>query len=182
PVEREHLLLGDREEITGLVHVSVLDELVDDRGPKALDVQRRTGREVQQLLATLRRAQRVETPPHRLSLLAHQLRVAGRAPFLHAPWFGAPGALLDHHAHDLGNDVAGLVQDHGVSDAHVLAGDLILVVQRAAAHRRAGDEHRVQRGHRRHRTGAPDVYGNVANHGLALLRWELVRDGPPRGA
>ncbi len=52
--------------------------------------------------------------------------------------------LRDHRADDLGDHVAGLVHDHRVADPHVLARDLVLVVQRRQPDRRAADEDRLE--------------------------------------
>ena len=47
-----------------------------------------------------------------------------------------------HHADHLGDHVAGTAHDHGVADAHVLARDLVEVVQRGIGDGDAADEHR----------------------------------------
>ena len=150
-----------RKRSAGSRRVAEVEELIDDRRPESLDVHRATRREMEQQLATLRGTQRVEAAPHHLSLLADELRVARRAVLGHLPRLGALRALLEDDPDDLGDDVAGLVQQHGVADAHVLACDLVLVVQRAAAHRRAGDERRLEHGDRRHRAGASHLHVDV---------------------
>ena len=79
---------------------------------------------------------------------------------------------------DLGDDVAGLADDHGVAGAHVLGRDLVLVVQRGQADGGAADEHRLEHGERRRPAGAPDRHHDVLEQRRALLRRELVGDGP----
>ena len=49
----------------------------------------------------------------------------------------------------------------GVADAHVLAPDLVLVVQRRVGHRDAADEHRLEPRDRRDRAGAADLHADV---------------------
>ena len=50
---------------------------------------------------------------------------------------------LQHDRDDLRDHVAGALQHHGVADADVLAGDLVLVVQRGVLHQHAADIHRL---------------------------------------
>ena len=59
-----------------------------------------------------------------------------------------------------------------------VACDLVLVVERRARDGDAADMHRLQLGHRRQRTGAPDRDRDPVQHGLGLLGGELVGDGP----
>ena len=68
---------------------------------------------------------------------------------------GRPAA--EHRTDDARNDVAGLLDDHGVALADVLARDVVGVVQRGHRDRRAGHEHRLEHGERRHRAGPADV-------------------------
>ena len=64
---------------------------------------------------------------------------------------------LRHHGNHLRDHVAGALDHHRVADADVLAGDLVLVVQRRAAHQHAADVDRLQLGDRRQRAGAADL-------------------------
>ncbi len=96
------------------------------------------------------------------------------------PLGGAGRAHAEHRADDLGDHVAGLAHDDGVADAHVLAAHLVLVVQRGARDRRAGDGHRVELRERREHAGAADLHADLAQHGRLLLGRELVGDRPAR--
>ncbi len=89
-------------------------------------------------------------------------------------------ALVHEHADDLGNDFPRAPHDDGVADAHVLAPQLILVVERGAPHDHAGHPHGLEFGHRRERAGAPDLHRDVLHARLRLFRGKLVRDRPPR--
>ena len=59
------------------------------------------------------------------------------------------------------SDLAGALDHHAVADADVLAGDLVLVVERGAGDDDAADGDRRQRRHRRQRAGAPDFNRDV---------------------
>ena len=106
----------------------------------------------------------------------------------HGQWVGkakgsaSVGPLVQHHADDLRDHVAGALQDHGVADPDVLAGDLVGVVQGGVAHHHAADGHRLQPRHRGHRAGAADLDVDGLQDGARLLGRELAGDGPARRA
>jgi hypothetical protein len=81
---------------------------------------------------------------------------------------------------DLRDDVAGPPDDHRVARTHVLARDLILVVQRRRGHRDAADEDRLEPCERRHLSGPAGVHLDRTQERRALLGRELERDRPPR--
>ncbi len=91
-------------------------------------------------------------------------------------------ALLQHGRHDLGDDLAGAAHDHGVAFAHVLAVQLVLVVQRREGDRRATDEDRIQHRERRDLAGAAGVDRDARDARRALLGGKLVGDRPARRA
>ncbi len=115
-----------------------------------------------------------------LTLVADHRGATLRADGRHLELALAAVAGLGDDAHDLGDDVAGLVQHDPVADAHVLAPDLVEVVERGPRDRGAGHQHRREVRHRRERAGATDVGDDVLDHGLHLLGRELVGDGPAR--
>ena len=90
-------------------------------------------------------------------LLLHQRRAARRALGGHHPLPQALRAQPEHRPDDLGDDVAGLAQDHRVAGAHVLARDLVAVVQGRPLDRRAGHPGRLHHAERRHPAGAAGV-------------------------
>ncbi len=94
----------------------------------------------------------------------------------------APLAFRHDRPDDFGDDVTRLADDHRVADTHVLAGDLILVVQRRQPDGGTADEDRVQLRERSGTTGAPDAHHDPAEHGRLLLGRELEGNGPPRRA
>ena len=85
-----------------------------------------------------------------------------------------------HRADDARDDVAGLLDDHPVAFADVLARDVVGVVQRRHRDRRAGEEHRLEHRERRHRAGAADVDVDPSQQRRLLLRGELEGDRPAR--
>ena len=88
--------------------------------------------------------------------------------------------LDEHRPDDLGDHVARAPHDHGVALAHVLAPDLVLVVQRGVGHRDAADEHWLEHGERRDLAGPARVHVDRLQQRRALLGRELVGDRPAR--
>ena len=91
---------------------------------------------------------------------------------------GAGGPLVEHDFENLRDHVARALHDDGVADAHVLARDLVLVVQRGVLDDDAADRDRLQLGDRRQRAGAADLNLDTLEHGRRALGRELVRDRP----
>jgi hypothetical protein len=136
-----------------------------------------------QRLAALRAAhQAAGAARHRLALRARDVRAALRTAPRQSHLARVPRAQIRHHAHHFRDHVAGAAHHHRVADAHVLARQLVHVVQRHVADRNAADEHRLEARHGRERTGAPDLELHVAHDRGLLLRRELVRNGPARRA
>ena len=71
-LERQQLLGGDPEQVRRLADIAEVEQLIDDRRPEALDVHGAAGGEMQEQLAALGRAQRIEAAPHHLALLADE--------------------------------------------------------------------------------------------------------------
>ena len=67
------------------------------------------------------------------------------------------GPLLQDDAHDLRDDVAGALDHHRIADAHILARDLVFVVQRGVLHHDAADRDGLQFGDRRQLARAADL-------------------------
>ena len=156
------------------------DELADELVAQAVDVHRLAADPVAQALVGLRGAVDRDAAVGDLALLAHDGTAAAGATVGHAELGRVGGTQLEHGSHDLGNDVAGLVDDDRVAHADVLALDLVLVVQGCAGDGGAGDDHRVELGDRRQDARAADLDADLAQHGALLLGRELERDGPAR--
>ena len=90
--------------------------------------------------------------------------------------------LVEHDFENLRDDVAGALHDDRVADAHVLARDLVLVVQRRVGDDDAADRDRLQLGDRRQRAGAADLDLDRLDDRRRPLGGEFVRDRPARAA
>ena len=91
-------------------------------------------------------------------------------------------ALVLDDADHLGDDVAGALHHDGIADADVLAGDLVLVVERGVRDHHAADRDGLEFRDRRQRAGAADLDLDGLQDGHGLLSGELVGDGPARRA
>ena len=94
--------------------------------------------------------------------------------------FSCAGAAAGDHLDDLGDHVARAAHEDPVAHAHVLAAQLLLVVQRGAAHGDAAHEDGLQVGHRGDGAGAADLHHDLLDLRLHLFGRELEGDGPAR--
>ena len=94
----------------------------------------------------------------------------------------APAARPAPGPSDLRDHIAGALDDDGVADADVLAGDLVGVVQGGVAHHHAAHGDGLQPRHGGDRAGAAHLQVDGLQHGAGLLGGELVGDGPARRA
>ena len=168
---RQPLVLGQarvallqREDVGRLHDAALVVEGLDLLLAEPLDVEGVAPHEMLQALLGLRRADEPagaaahDVDAARLLVdLAHGGAAAGRADLGHLVGLGALRALVEHDAHDLRDDVAGAAHDHRVADADVLAGDLVLVVQRGVRDHDAADRHGLELGGGRQRAGAADL-------------------------
>ena len=132
-----------------------------------------------QPLDALRRAdQAAGAAPHRLAGRAHRVAAADRADLGEHEGLRVLRPPFGHHGNDLRDHVAGALQHHGVADADVLAGDLVLVVQRRVLHQHAADIHRLEPRDRRQRAGAADLDADVAAARSSPVRRGTSRRSP----
>ena len=167
-------------EVRDIVDQASGDHLVDDLVAQAVDVHAATAHPVQQTLLELRWAIDGHTTIGNLAVLVDHGAAAYGADLGHLPVNAVDRALVEHGTHNLGDHVTRLVHDDGVALAHVLAADLVDVVQRGARDGGAGDRHRVELGDRREHAGATHLDANLAQDGLLFLGRELKGDGPTR--
>ena len=124
PLQRLELLHGQREEVRAPVDHAALKELREDGPAGALDVHAAAADEVLVRLRQARRADRVR------AVVAHGAVVLDDR-LAHTGQVAAPGTrghlrvVLEDRPDDLRDDVAGLLEDDGVSDPDVLAPDLV---------------------------------------------------------
>ena len=130
-------------------------------------------------LALGRAAEAGRAPGRGLSLHPGDGGAAHRTPVRHLEPRRVRGALLGvHHPQDLRDHVARPPHDHPVAHAHVLAGDLVLVVQGRVRHRHPAHEHRLEASHRGQRAGPPHLHVDPEEGGHRLLGRELVGERP----
>src|SRR5207253_8234123 len=136
PLQVRDFVDGERVKVGEIFDTLSVHQLFDDRLAEVLDVHGAPRAEVAQACLELRRTRRVQTAPVRLPGQARGgVAADGAAVGEHVG--GRVGRPLGHdHLHDVGDDVAGALDAHGGAHAHVLAPDLVLVVQ---AHVADGD-------------------------------------------
>ena len=141
------------------------DELPDPLLAEALDVHGTAGGEVHDPLHPLGGAVAVDAIGVALALEPDERGPAARAGAREAPRLAADRSGAEHRADDLGDHVAGLAHDDGVSGTDVLQADLVLVVQAGEPDDRAGDAARA-----------------AASRTASLARFARSRRGCPRAA
>ena len=181
-VEPGEIVGRELVEVRHVVHEPRLDELVDELVAHTVDVHAPAAHPMREPLLHLRGAVDGDAAVRDLALLVHHGAAARGARPGHAPLRGVGGALREHRPHDLGDHVTRLVHHDGIAHAHVLAVHLVLVVQRRARDGGARDRHRVEFRDRREHARAAHLDADLAQDGLLLLRRELERDRPARGA
>ena len=182
-------LFRELEDIGRFLDQPFLVEQLDIGAAQSFDVERVAADEMLEPLHGLRRtnqharAAAVDVFLARLLVhFAHGMAAADGAFVRKLIGLRALRPLLQDHAHDLRNDVAGALDHDRVADAHILARDLVFVVQRGVLHHHAADRDGLQFRDRRELAGAADLDVDVEQHGFGLLGREFVRDGPARAA
>ena len=180
PLQGHEVTDGEPVEIGVIADELGGDELVDELVPEPLDIHRAArGKESEPLPDSGRTGNERAAEKDSVGILddaGATFRALGRR----RPRDLVPGALVLLHADDMGDHLARLLDDDDVAGADVLAGDLVGVVEARAADDRAGQLHRLQIGHRRHRPPAPHLDADPGERcrGLELLK--LPRDCPAR--
>ncbi len=116
----------------------------------------------------------------RLTLFTHGSRAAHWADARHGELGSALRPLVQHHRYHFRNHIPRTAHHHGVTDAHVFAPGLVLVVQGGIGYRHAPYKHRRQLGHGGQLAGAPHLHVNVQHGGELLLRGVFMGDSPTR--
>ena len=91
-----------------------------------------------------------------------------------------PGPPVGYHPDDFRDNLAGLLNDHGVADAHVKPANLVFIVQRGTLDRRASEEDRFQFRDRGECAGAADLDGDGFELRLGLVGRILEGHAPAR--
>ncbi len=179
-VEGDEPVDGQVEDVAGVPQQPRVRELTNPFLAESLDVHRAAAREVHDALDPLHRAVDVDAVVIGLAFEAHEGFTARRALRGELPAPGARRSLGEDRPDDFGDHVAGAPDDHGVARAHVLARDVVLVVQRGERDVRAADEHRLEHRERRRPAGPTDADHDVVENSRLLLGRKLVRDRPAR--
>ena len=125
-LQGQQLLLGQVVQVRRILDQFAVDQLLQRRVAKALDVER--ANEVAKVFEDLGGAQWIDTTGGRLPGLSHQVFATFGASLRHVPGAARRRPLLFHDADDLGDDVAGALDDDVVPRPHIFASYFILVV------------------------------------------------------
>src|SRR3569832_1017249 len=192
--------LLQREDISGLPHPFLVEEILQLLLAEPVDVEGAPRHEQFQVLdllertGELARAPRARTLLAGRSLLAHHIGMQrARALLRKMKFFRALGPLVDHDIDHLRNAVAGALDHDRVADPDIAplpqflalvadALDVIFVVQRHVLHDDATDADRLELADRRERAGASDLDLDIAQHRHGARGREFVRNAPARGA
>ena len=134
-VEAEELFFAEEEDVGRIGDVPALLQLRHESPAHALDVHAPTPDEVTDALTGLRGARGIPAPVRDLALAVLDVATAHRTLLRHLE-DGEVLSLLacvDLGAHDLGDDVAGALDHHAVSLAHVEAMHLVVPPTRTGA-------------------------------------------------
>ena len=183
-LQRRELLGVEVVDAGDAVDQPVLEELARALLAQPLDVHRAAAHELLDRLEQLARAARAvgaDRPHAVVGPAPSACRTPGTAP---AP-SGSGERFLRFCAFAVGRDhardhVAGARDDHLVALAHVLARDVLLVVERGELHRHARDLHRLELGERHHVPGAAHVPHHPLERGGGGHRRELPGDRAAR--
>ena len=181
-VERGDIFDAQLVEIAHVAHEPGFEHLVDDFLAQAVDIHAASAYPMQQTLLGLRGAIHRHAAIGDLAFVIHHRAAACGAVRGHIPLNGASGAFFQHGANNLGNHVAGFMHHDGVAHAHVLAANLVDVMQRGARDGRAGYGNGVEFGDRREHASAAHLNANFAQHGLLFFGREFECNGPTRRA
>ena len=182
PWKRRHLLHREPVEVGRVAHQACVEQRGHELLPHELDVHDRAAHPVHEALGGLGGAVDAHAAVGDLAVLMHHGAAAARAVRGHLERRGVGGPERKNGPHNLGDDVACLVDHHRVAHANVLAVNLVDVVQRRARDGGAGDHHGVELGHGGEHAGAADLDRDVAQDGLPLLGRELEGGEEARGA
>ena len=130
-------------------------------------------------------------PHHDLRLAAIAVRAEQMRAALdeRASTRGAYGRLFDfafavadfvHAPHNFGDDLVRTANPNARADFHALAQNILPVIQRGAAHRRARQLHRRDVRQRGQLSGSADLPGNVLQRGGHFFGFKFIRHRPAR--
>src|SRR5262249_30066029 len=148
------------------------DQLVLPEGGDVLlaepfDVEAVARHEMPEPLDRLRRTdQSAGATPRDLARLAYRETAANRAVVGELVGHRVLWPAVEHHRNDLRDHIARTLDDDGIADADILAGDLVLVVQGGALYDDTADSDRFEHRHRGQGALAADLDRDVAQYRL----------------
>ena len=96
------------------------------------------------------------------------------------PRTGALRPLFRHSAHHFGDNIAGPLHNHGISNMQILGPHLILIMQGGGRDDNAAHSHRIEFCYGREHAGASDLDLDISQNCLRLLSLKLERHGETR--
>ena len=111
-IESLEVLDGQAVEVAAPLDHAALQQLLQHLPAGPLDVHPAATDEMRQLLGDPRRALRIRAVHADRALVLHDFRAAHRTGLRHHEFAFRPGPLLDERAHDLGDHITRLLQDH----------------------------------------------------------------------
>ena len=127
-LQRLQVRRGQVVEVGGSLDQSALDKLVHPRRPQPVDVHGIAAGEVGQVPQTLSGTLRPGAAQGCAILVPLHRRSADGAGMGQIVGLRPGGTLARHHGDDLRDDLPGLLHHHGIPDADILLGDVILIV------------------------------------------------------
>src|SRR5690606_32275619 len=179
-VEGIDLLIGEVKDISRNDDQTAVDQLVHDLFSQRIDIEAFLGNEVIDLFARLARTRNIRATVNGFAFGTNEFGIADGAALGEMYFFFFAGAKVREHLDHFGDDIASLVDDDGVTDAHVFTVDLVFVVERGAGNGGTVEEGGAQFGDGRDGTSTPDLEDNIFDNRGRLGRREFVGDGPTR--
>ena len=163
------------------MHEPAVDELIDEFIAQPFDIHGVAAGVVAQSLAKLRGAGRVRTADVHATFVLREFRIAFRTLFREDERRQRLFAEVFFHADDVRDDLARLFDDDDVPLAHVLALDLVGVVQAGPLDDRTGQLDRFKIGHGRDRAGLAHLDTDRREPRGSFVFLEFVGDRPAGG-
>ena len=134
------------------------------------------------LLALCGTEQSADATGHRFALAPLHCRIADRASQGHHELALLTTATFNQYPHHFRNHIAGATHHHHITQTHILAAQLVFVMQRGVSHGDTAHQHRLQPCHRGQGASATDLHIDTQHRGQRLFGRELVRQSETRGA
>ena len=180
PVQLRQLFPRQPVQMRRIGHQPPVNQNLAPPFAQPVDVHCAPADEMLQRFKELRRAGPVGAAVHGVPFYFDDGGVAVLAAFRH-PKLRPPFLSGNRHRpDDIGNDIAGPLNDHQIADPNILAVNVLLIVQRGVLHRSPADHHRLQNRLRVQAAGAPHADDDVPQPGCGPFRRKLVGNGPAR--